>query len=124
MKSGLPMSLAFLAAASPALSQSSDFNLTYHVERTPAAKLSLATCGSAVADIARQSRFSVDTQSFPGQLVIVKGGHAGAGAFVVQCIAVGSTTVSVVQGIDYKAGKGPLGRFADRAFAAIKASIK
>ena len=124
MKIGLPMALTLLAVASPALSQSGDFNLTYHVERTPAAKLSLAACGNVVANIARQSRLSVDIQSFPGQLVIVKGGRVGAGAFIVHCIAVGNTTVSVVQGIDYKASKGALGQIADRAFAAIKASIK
>jgi hypothetical protein len=124
MKIGLPIAVAFLTFAWPALSQSSDFNLTYHVERTPAARLSLASCGNAVAQVARQSRLSVDVQSFPGQLVIVKGGRAGAGAFVVQCIAVGNTTVSVVQGIDYRTQKGALGHFADRAFAAVKAAIK
>lgn len=124
MKIGLPIAVAVLTFASPALSQSSDFNLTYHVERTPAARLSLAACGNAVAQVARQSRLSVDVQSFPSQLVIVKGGRAGAGAFVVQCIAVGNTTVSVVQGIDYRAQKGALGQFADRAFAAVKAAIK
>lgn len=124
MKASLLIALALLAFASPALSQGNDFNLTYHVERTPAARLSLATCGNAVAETAHQSRLSVDMQSFAGQLVIVKGGHAGAGAFVVQCIAVGDTTVSVVQGIDYRAQKGALGQFADRAFAAVKAAIK
>ena len=124
MKLGLPIALAILAHASPALSQSSDFNLTYHVERTPAARLSLAACGNAVAEIARQSKLDVDIQSFPGQLVIVKGGRAGAGAFVVQCIDVGNTTVSVVQGIDYGTQKGALGQFADRAFAAVKAAIE
>ena len=124
MKIALKIALPLLALASPAFAQSGDFNLTYHVERTPAARLSLTACGNAVAQIARQSRLSVDTQSFPGQLVIVKGGRAGAGAFVVQCIAVGNTTVSVVQGIDYKTQKAALGQFADRAFAAVKAAIK
>lgn len=124
MKVSLPIAFALLALASPAQSQDSDFNLTYHVERTPSAQLSLANCGNAVARMARQFRISVDMQSFPGQLVIVKGGRAGVGAFVVQCIAVGNTTVSVVQGIDYRAQKGALGLFADRAFAAVKAAIK
>ncbi|ATY31175.1 DUF6180 family protein [Sphingomonas psychrotolerans] len=123
MKVGLPIALAVLVLASPALPQGSDFNLTYHVERTPATKLSLAACGNAVIQIARQSKLSVDSQSFPGQLVMVKGGRAGAGTFVVQCIAVGNMTVSVVQGIDYRT-KGALGQFADRAFAAVKAAIK
>lgn len=124
MKIGLPLAFALLATASPALSQGGDFSLTYHVERTPTARLSLATCGNAVAQIARQSRLSVGIQSFPGQLVIVKGGRAGAGAFVVQCIGVGNTTVSVVQGIDYRGQKGVLGQFADRAFVAVKAAIR
>ncbi|MEG3087554.1 DUF6180 family protein [Sphingomonas sp. PB4P5] len=124
MKVSLPIALACLGLASPALSQGSDFNLTYHVERTPTARLSLATCGNTVAQVARRSKLSVDMQSFPGQLVIVKGGRAGAGAFVVQCIAVGNTTVSVVQGIDYRAQKGVVGQYADRAFAAVKAAIK
>ena len=124
MKAGLPIAVAVLGLASPALSQSSDFNLTYHVERASAAKLSLASCGNAVVQIARQSKLSVDSQSFPGQLVMVKGGRAGAGTFVVQCIAVGNVTVSVVQGIDYRTQKGALGQFADRAFAAVKAAIK
>ena len=63
-------------------------------------------------------------ENFPGKLVIVKGGKAGSGAFVVQCITVDNTTVSVVQGIDYRNQKASLGRFADTAFAAVKAAIR
>lgn len=124
MKIALPLAVTLLGVASPALSQGGDFHLTYYVERTPAAKLSLATCGRVVTDIARQARLAVDTQNFPGQLVIVKGGRAGTGALIVHCIAVGSTTVSVVQGIDYRTSKGALGQVADRAFAAVKASAR
>ena len=98
--------------------------MTYHVERTPTAKLSLATCGNAVVQLARQSKLSVESQSFPGQLVMVKGGRAGVGTFVVQCIAVSNMTVSVIQGIDYRTQKGAIGQFADRAFAEVKAAIK
>lgn len=124
MKIAMPIAFALFAVASPAVSQSRDFNLTYHVERTPASRLSLTTCGNAVTRVARQAGLSVDMQSFPGQLVVVNGGRSGAGAFVVQCIAVGNMTVSVVQGIDYRGQKGPLGLFADRAFQAVKAAIK
>ncbi|WP_323717244.1 DUF6180 family protein [Paracoccus aminovorans] len=46
------------------------------------------------------------------------------GAFIVQCIAVGDTTVSVVQSIDYRQQKGTLGAFADQAFAAVKAAAQ
>ena len=117
------LSLAGLAAvASPASAQNGDFNLTYHVERTPAVKLSLDKCASTAAQVARQSKLTADTQSFPGQLVTVKGGGGGAGAFVVQCIAVGTTTVTVVHGIDYSDRKGALGVFADKTLAAIKAA--
>ncbi|WP_315760996.1 DUF6180 family protein [Sphingomonas sp. Y38-1Y] len=77
-----------------------------------------------MADVARQSKLNVDVQSFPGQLVIVKGGRTGAGAFVVQCIAVDGKTVSVVQGIDYQNRKAAIGQIADRAFAAIKGAIR
>ncbi len=112
--------VGIIGAASAASAQGADFNLTYHVERTPAAKLSAETCGRIVAQTARQSGLSADTQTFPGQLVVVKGGSGGAGAFVAQCIVVGATTVSVVQGIDYRAAKGSLGVFADWAYAALK----
>lgn len=124
MKIGIPIALALFAVASPAVSQSGDFNLTYHVERTPASRLSLTSCGNAVTKVARQAGLNADMQSFPGQLVVVKGGRSGAGAFVVQCIAVSNMTVSVVQGIDYSGQKGVLGQFADRAFQLVKAAIK
>lgn len=118
------LSVAGMFGTAPTASaQASDFNLTYHVERTPSAKLSIETCGKVVAQAAGQSKLTADTQSFPGQLVIVKGGSRGAGAFTAQCIAVGTTTVSVIQGIDYSGRKGALGSFADRAFAAVKAAI-
>ncbi|MEH3099237.1 DUF6180 family protein [Sphingomonas adhaesiva] len=123
MKIALPIAAALVAAASPVLAQGRDFTLTYHVERTPAAKLSIAACGNAVAQVARAAKLGADVQSFPGQLVIVKGGRAGAGALVAHCIAVGGTTVSVVQGIDYQPRKAALGQVADRAFAAVKAAI-
>lgn len=120
----LLLSAAYLFSSSlPVLAQDADFNLTYHVERTPAAQLSIETCGSVVAKAARQAGLRNDMQSFPGQLVTVRGGIEGRGAFVVQCIAVDKTTVSVVHGIDYRKQKGSLGNFADQAFAALKAAV-
>ncbi|MTH36142.1 hypothetical protein GL279_16200 [Paracoccus limosus] len=115
---------AVIGLALPALAQDTDFSLTYHVERTPAARLSIETCGKTVADAAASAGLQGVTQSYPGQLVTVSGGAAPRGAFVVQCIAVGDTTVSVVQGIDYRAQKGALGEFADQVFAAIKSAVE
>ena len=113
-----------LAASGPALAQDADFNLTYHVERTPAAQLDIDTCGATAGKAAEQAGLRFATQSYPGQLVTVSGGTPGTGAFVVQCISVEDTTVTVVQGIDYRAQQGPLAAFADAAFAAIKAAAK
>ncbi len=111
-----------LSAASQAADQ--DFTLTYHVERLPAAKLSIETCGSVVSGIAQSAGLSAALQSFPGQLVTVQGGTSGSGAFVVQCIAVDATTVAVVQGFDYRSTKGPLGDAADQMIAAVKAQAQ
>ena len=126
MKASTPLlsAAAFLGLSLPASAQGAEFSLTYHVERTPAARLSIETCGNAVTRTAQQAGLSADSQSFPGQLVTVRGGAEGRGAFVAQCIAVENTTVSVVQGIDYRAQKGALGEFADQAFAAVKAAVE
>lgn len=119
----LPLSVVGLLGLSlPVLAQNGDFNLTYHVERIPAAQLSIETCGSVVARVAGQAGLRAATQSYPGQLVTVSGGDEGSGTFVVQCIAVGDMTVGVIQGIDYRQQKGALGSFADQAFAAVKAA--
>lgn len=53
----------------------------------------------------------------------MRGDAEGAGAFVVQCVAVDQTTVSVIQRIDCQTGKGSIRAFADRAFVAVKAAI-
>lgn len=111
-------------SASPVLAQTSDFNLTYHVERNAAAELSIEDCGDAAVDAAGKAGLETSVQSFPDQLVTVTGGTQGSGAFVVQCIAVDDKTVSVVQGIDYRSSKGALGQFADQAFEAIKAAAE
>lgn len=104
--------------------QDAGFALTYHVERIPAAQFSIDTCGSVVSDAAQQAGLSVDLKSFPDQLVTVHGGASGTGAYVVQCIAVGDTTVAVVQGFDYRETKGTMGEFADQAIAAVKEAAK
>ncbi|WP_323717243.1 DUF6180 family protein [Paracoccus aminovorans] len=113
-----------LGSGFAAAAQDADFNVTYHVERTPAAQLSIETCGKAVVEVATQAGLRSATQSYPDQLVTISGGADGNGAFIVQCIAVGDTTVSVVQGIDYRQQKGALGAFADQAFAAVKAAAQ
>ncbi|TWS96314.1 DUF6180 family protein [Reyranella sp. CPCC 100927] len=120
----LPFAVSLLGFSGPGLAQNVDFNLTYHVERTPAARLSIETCSNAVAQTARQAGLRVDVKNYPGQLATVVGGRDGSGAFVAQCIAVDGTTVSVIQGIDYRKQKGSLGEFADRAFEAVKAATK
>jgi len=66
----------------PVLAQDSDFNLTYHVERTPKSKLSIETCGNAIEKMAKRSGLASDVQTFPGQLVVVRGGLEGHGAFI------------------------------------------
>jgi hypothetical protein len=104
----------------PVLAQDSNFNLTYHVERTPKARLSIEDCGSRIEKTAKQVGLASDIQTFPGQLVVVRGGDEGRGAFIAQCIEVESTTVSVIQGIDYLGPNAALGEFADQANVAVK----
>lgn len=116
--------LALFGAVPTALAQSDDFNLTYHVERTPEAALDIETCGAVVEKTAVKSRLDASVQNFPEQLVLVSGGKEGRGVFTVQCIAVENMTVSVVQGIDYRNQKGSLGQFADSVQAAIMAAKK
>lgn len=121
----LAITATFLVTSTaPLYAQDSDFNLTYHVERTPSKALDLETCGSAVESSAKDAGLSVSVQHFPQQLVLVSGGEKGHGVFTVQCIAVGDVTVSIVQGIDYRTGKGALGKFADDAHAALLALRK
>lgn len=116
--------VGLLALSNGAMAQDADFTLTYHVERTPAAQLNIEACADAVEQAAEQAELRHDQQIFSGQLVMISGGAEGAGMFVVQCIAVDNTTVTVVQGIDYQQQKGPLGEFADKTFTAVKAAIK
>lgn len=114
--------IGVLGLALPAWAQSPDFNVTYHVERTPAAQLSIETCGQVVTETAAAAGLGSASQTYPGQLVTVTGGQDGRGGFIVQCIAVDDTTVTVVQGIDYQPQKAGLGAFADQAFAAVLAA--
>ena len=55
-----------LAAAGPALAQDADFNLTYHVERTPAAQLDIDTCGATAGKAAEQAGLRGTTQGGDG----------------------------------------------------------
>lgn len=110
-----------LASSLPLSAQNAQFNLTYHIERTPTAELDIETCGQIVVQAAAEAGFQTNRQSFPDQLVLISGGAGGRGVFTVQCIAVKDVTVSVVQGIDYGALKGSLGNFADIAHEAILA---
>lgn len=113
-----------LGSSAAAQAQDNNFNVTYHVERTPTARLSLDTCGGVVTKAAQRAGLRASSQSTPGKLVTVVGGTESSGTFVVHCIAVDDKTVSVVQGIDYQPQKGALGRFADQAYAALKAAVK
>lgn len=113
-----------LGSSTAALAQDNNFNVTYHVERTPTSRLSLDTCGGVVTKAAQRAGLRASSQGTPGKLVTVVGGSASSGTFVVHCIAVDDKTVSVVQGIDYQPQKGALGKFADQAFAALKAAAK
>lgn len=65
--------ISVLGFATPALAQGIDFNLTYHVERTPAAQLSIEACGQAVVNAATQAGLRSATQSYPDQLVPTDG---------------------------------------------------
>jgi hypothetical protein len=94
-----------LGFTGPALAQDSNFNLTYHVERTPQAKLSIEDYLSTIENTAKQVGLASDVQIFPGQLVVVRGSDEGRGAFIAPCIEVENTTVSVIQGIDYQGPK-------------------
>lgn len=94
----LSATASLLGFALSVSAQSKDFNLTYHVERTPEAALDIETCGAVVEKAAAKVGLDANVQSFPGQLVLVSGGKEGRGVFTVQCIAVENMTVSVVQG--------------------------
>ncbi|WP_323717255.1 DUF6180 family protein [Paracoccus aminovorans] len=75
--------LGLLGSGFPAAAQDADFNVTYHVERTPAAQLSIETCGKAVVEVATQAGLRSATQSYPDQLVTISGGADGK-AFVAR----------------------------------------
>lgn len=112
------------AASGPLMAQDTDFTLTYHVERTPSARLDINACGDAAMKAAEAAGLISTVQRFPEQLVSVSGGREGAGAYVVQCIAVDDMTVSVVHGIDYRDQKAAMGEFADAASEAVAAATK
>lgn len=114
----------FAAISLPALAAANDFSLTYHVERFQTSALGLEDCANTAAGQAASAGLAVGVTNVPGQLSTVSGGATSSGAFVVQCIAVDDKTVAVVQGIDYRQSKGPLGQFADQVFAALQAAAR
>lgn len=122
LRHAFPRRLAFAgvvmaaAAMSPAISPAlaaDDFNLTYHVERSDADKLSLDDCAAVAEKEAGIAGYAIAAQRFPGQLVVLSGGTPRVGALTVYCIAVEDKTVSVVQGTDYTGKKGRLAELAD-----------
>lgn len=115
--------IAFLGCTTALYAQTTDFNVTYHIERTHAAQLSIESCGKAVMDAAREAGLEAVSENTPEKLVTVSGGSSGKGAFLVQCIAVDDKTISVVQGIDYSPEKGALGDFADLAAKKVKDAV-
>jgi len=104
--------------------QDSNFQLTYHVERTASAALDVEACGEIATTIAAQAGLRTNVQSYLGQLVVVSGGAEDQGSYIVQCIEVDETTVSVVQGIDYQPQKAVMGEFADDAAAALMDAVR
>lgn len=111
--------VAFSTAA-----RAENFHLTYHVERFANAALSLEDCAGAASLAASAVGMQAQSQTVEGQLITVQGGQTDLGSFVVQCIAVGDQTVSVVHGVDYGAAPGQLQAFANSAFEAIKSAAK
>ncbi len=123
-RSTIPLALAALLGAAPAAWANDPFMITYHVERTPAAALSLDQCTDMIESQARTAGYSVVVNRYTGQLGIVSGGPSSGGAFISHCIAVDDKTVSVIQGLDYAPAKGPVGDFADRVHEALMAAAK
>lgn len=119
----LALAVTATAAVSTA-AQAENFFLTYHVERFASTSLGLEACAGAASLAASAAGMQAQSQNVEGQLITVQGGQTDVGSFVVQCIAVGDQTVSVVHGIDYGAAPGPLQAFANAAFEAIKSAAK
>jgi len=111
---GAAMAFASALSMVPAAAADDPFMITYHVERTPAAVLSLDDCTRFIEQQAQEAGYRVAVSRHEGQLGVISGGPATGGSFISHCISVDDKTVSVVQGLDYSSAKGPVGAFADR----------
>jgi len=118
--------LALLPIATTAQAGPSDiFNVTYHVERAEASKLSLDRCAEIAQQGAADTGYVSSADRHPGKLIVVSGGPAEGGAsFLAYCIAVDGKTASVVQGIDYRRQKSTAGALADRVHGSLVEASK
>ncbi|MGX5720425.1 DUF6180 family protein [Shinella zoogloeoides] len=114
----MPVAATILAAL-PAAAADDPFMITYHVERTASDALSLDACTDLIEQQAQGAGYRVIVNRFEGQLGVISGGPAAGGSFISHCISVDDKTVSVIQGLDYKSTKGPVGDFADRVHRAL-----
>lgn len=119
-KTLIGVAVTVLSAASAFnASASDDFKLDYRIERTDAAKLSLAQCTQILRRTAQASGIPVMVSDPSEPAVAITGGPSdGRGAIVAYCISAGDKTVHVVQGIGYRPGAS-VAAFADEAHAAL-----
>lgn len=124
---GLAFVLGCLSLPTLSNAAASRFGLEYRVERTNAAKLSVAAC----LDVAKRESSAMGYEPavenrYPGQLaVFASGPRAGGSSLIVYCIAVDQKTAFVVQAIDYSRPNSPAAaRIADRVHAALIAAGK
>lgn len=115
---GVAASLLVAASATGAIA-ADEFKLDYRIERTEAAKLSLAQCTQILRQTAQEMAIpvSVSDESLPA--VAVFGGLGdGKGSIVAYCITAGDKTVHLVQGIGYRPGS-TIAAYADKAHHAL-----
>lgn len=114
--------ICLLGTISPAAAND-DFEITYHIERTPSRSMSLDQCMDMIEREARAAGYRIVINKHPGQLGVISGGPVKGGSFVSHCIVVDDKTVSVIQGLDYSPRKGAVGAFADRVHQALIATV-
>ncbi|MEO9338887.1 DUF6180 family protein, partial [Mesorhizobium sp. SB112] len=69
---------SLLCLCLPTVAQNADFSLTYHIERTPSARLSIEACGNAVAQAAQQNGHGSSSSADACQGKLVHRWHASA----------------------------------------------
>lgn len=124
---GAALALGCLSLPAQAAAASSEFALEYRVERSAAAKLSIATCMNVAKQTSAALGYAPAMENrYPGQLgVFASGPDAGGASLIVYCIAVDQKTAFVVQAIDYSRPNSPAAaRVADRVRAALLAAAK